>query len=187
MLNNDYWNIEEIKTNTWHVLFRNIDVKYEIIRCPSDADTTTSHFEFREIGPKYTGIHNDDSLLKLTTKELFDYWAKNNQGFEYIKDGKGALSLVGSADGSYAFLTGDHHNVVDATMDHFNNIQRGVYHPNLPNLINPNSHGHGTDLLSYVKNTFGINKDWPKEKSEGTLGKDHTRTRSNSPNIQVLL
>lgn len=170
-LDNDYWKIEEIKTNTWHVLFRNVNIKYEIIQCPSDTDTTTSHFEFREIGPKYTGIHNGDSLLKLTSKEVFEYWSKNNQGYIYLNDGTGGVALVGSADRSYVFLTDEHINIVDATLTHFNNIQRGNFHPNVPNLINPNSHGRRTDVLSYVKNSFGINSNWP------------TRTRSNSPII----
>ena len=34
-------------------------------------------------------------------------------------------------------------NVSDAVMAHFNSIQRGEFHPNLPNVINPNSHGRG--------------------------------------------
>jgi F-type H+-transporting ATPase subunit a len=34
-------------------------------------------------------------------------------------------------------------NVGDAVMAHFNSIQRGEFHPNLPNVINPNSHGRG--------------------------------------------
>ena len=34
-------------------------------------------------------------------------------------------------------------NIGDAVMAHFNDIQRGTIHPNLPNVINPNSHGRG--------------------------------------------
>ena len=37
-----------------------------------------------------------------------------------------------------------HNNVVDAAREHFNDIQRGNFHPNLPNVINPNAHGKGT-------------------------------------------
>ena len=34
-------------------------------------------------------------------------------------------------------------NICDAAMTHFNSIQRGEYHPNNTNFINPNSHGRG--------------------------------------------
>jgi len=61
------------------------------------------------------------------------------------------------ADGSYSFrfreLTRNSTNPVDQTivnnsisnavMAHFNSIQRGDFHPNTPNVINPNSHGRG--------------------------------------------
>ena len=35
------------------------------------------------------------------------------------------------------------HNIYEAAMTHFNSIQRGEYHPNNTNFINPNSHGRG--------------------------------------------
>lgn len=166
-LDNNYWTIENIKANTWHVLFRNVGIKYEIRQCLSDADVKTSLFEFREIGPNYAGIVNDDFLLKMTQEEMFDFWAKNNQGFEYVKDGNGALYLVGSADKKYVFLCENHNNIVDATMEHFNNIQRGLFHPDVENKINPNAHGRGTNVLASVKNTFGLHKQdvWPSEKN----------------------
>jgi F-type H+-transporting ATPase subunit a len=171
-LDNNYWKIENIKANTWHVLFRNVGVKYEIRQCISDADVKTSLFEFREIGPNYAGIYNDDFLLKMTQEEMFDFWAKNNQGFEYVKNGNGTLYLVGSADKKYVFLCENHNNIVDATMEHFNNIQRGLFHPDAENKINPNAHGRGTNVLANVKNTFGLhNKDvWPSDKDNHNNG-----------------
>lgn len=39
-------------------------------------------------------------------------------------------------------------NIKDAVMAHFNSIQRGEIHPNLPNVINPNAHGRGTGINS---------------------------------------
>ena len=36
-------------------------------------------------------------------------------------------------------------NIGDAVMAHFNSIQRGHFHPNTPNVINPNAHGQGTN------------------------------------------
>ncbi len=166
-LDNNYWKIENIKTNMWHVLFRNVGITYEIRQCPSDADIKTSHFEFREIGPNYAGIFNDDSLLKMTKEEMFDFWAKNNQGFEYVENGNGALYLVGSADNKYVFVCKDHNNIVDATMEHFNSIQRGDFHPDAENKINPNSHGRSTKILDNVKNTFGLHSSdvWPTDKN----------------------
>lgn len=35
-------------------------------------------------------------------------------------------------------------SISDAVMAHFNSIQRGEFHPNVPNVINPNAHGRGT-------------------------------------------
>lgn len=35
-------------------------------------------------------------------------------------------------------------NISDAVMAHFNSIQRGDFHPNSPNVINPNAHGQST-------------------------------------------
>ena len=39
-------------------------------------------------------------------------------------------------------------NIKDAVMAHFNSIQRGEIHPNLPNVINPNAHGQGIGINS---------------------------------------
>ena len=168
-LDNNYWKIESIKTNMWRVLFRNVGITYEIRQCVADTDVQTSLFEFREIGPNYPGVFDADFLLKMTTQEMLDYWAKNNQGIEYVENGNGALYLVGSADKKYVYVCKDHNNIVDATMEHFNSIQRGDFHPDAENKINPNSHGKGTNVLGNVKNTFGVhNSDvWPADKNKG--------------------
>ena len=83
-LDNNYWKIENIRDNVWHVLFRNVGIKYEIRQCLQDTDVHTSLFELREIGPNYTGVFDDDSLLKLTKEEMLAFWKENNQGFEYV-------------------------------------------------------------------------------------------------------
>lgn len=167
---NDYWKIENIKTNMWRVLFRNVGITYEIRQTVSDTDVKDSVFEFREIGPNYPGVFDNDSLLKLTEEELLKYWDKHNQGYKFVKDGSGALYLTGSADGLNVYFCERHTHIIEATREHFNNIQRGNYHPNSKNVINPNSHGKSTNMLSQVKNTFATNKNgaWPHNHHHGS-------------------
>jgi F-type H+-transporting ATPase subunit a len=173
-LDNDYWKIENIRNNVWHVLFRNVGIKYEVRQCLSDTDVHTSLFELREIGPNYAGVYDDDYLLKLTKEEMLDVWTKNNQGFEYVENGNGSLYLVGSADKKYVFVRTEHSHIVAATMEHFNNIQRGYFHPDAQNFINPNAHGRGSNVLAQVNNTFtdsnSNSKDWPGNKKDNNGG-----------------
>ncbi|MCZ6903654.1 MAG: hypothetical protein O7C58_06635 [Rickettsia endosymbiont of Ixodes persulcatus] len=46
-------------------------------------------------------------------------------------------------------------NVMDAVLDHFNDIQRGNFHAYSPNYINPNAHGKG--ISSLINTHGGIN------------------------------
>lgn len=173
-LDNNYWKIENIRDNVWHVLFRNVGIKYEIRQCLQDTDVHTSLFELREIGPNYPGVFDDDSLLKLNKEEMLAFWKENNQGVEYVNDGSGSLYLVGSADKEYVYVRTQHSHIVAATMEHFNNIQRGYFHPNAQNFINPNAHGRGTSVLAHVNNTFSDNnsnsKNWPANKKDNNGG-----------------
>ena len=158
-LDNNFFKIEEIKTNTWHVLFNNVGVKYEIRQCQTGADINTSLFELREIGPNYAGLFNPEFLWKMIDVDVVKCWDANNQGYEKQKDG--SIRLLGSADPNSVFIRRHHNNIVDAAMEHFNCIQRGEFHPNAENVINPNSHGRGTALaavpLSAPSNICGPN------------------------------
>ena len=159
-LDNNYWKIENIAPNVWHVLFRNVGVKYEIRQTVKDTDINTCSFEYREIGPNYPGLFADESIiLHLTWEESLAYWDNNNQGYEPSEDGggvPGGVYLRGSADKKYVFTFANHNNIVDATMEHFNDIQRGKFHPNLKNKINPNSHGKSTNVLINIQIHLGL-------------------------------
>lgn len=170
-LDNNYWKIENIAPNVWHVLFRNVGVKYEIRQTVKETDVNTCSFEYREIGPNYPGLFADESIiLHLTWEESLAYWDKNNQGYEPSEDAGGApggVYLRGSADRKYVFTFARHSDIVDATMEHFNDIQRGKFHPDLKNKINPNSHGKNANVLNNIPNTFGLNdsKIWPNNQN----------------------
>ena len=47
-------------------------------------------------------------------------------------------------------------NISDAVLAHFNNIQRGYFHPNTPNEINPNAHGQATSGINSPLDQFFI-------------------------------
>lgn len=164
-LDNNYWKIENIGEDTWHVLFRNVDIKYEIRRYPSDSqelNDTTSHFELREIGPKYAGVMH--AFPPLNMFETMDHWDRTNQAYEEVENG--TIRLYGAADNKHVFVCKKHNHIGEVVMEHFNSIQRGEFHPDAENKINPNSHGKGTKVLDNVKNTFGVNDSnvWPKNK-----------------------
>ncbi len=166
--NNLYWKIEKVDDNTWHVLFRNVDVKYEIrldystIPGQQSTNDTAGNFELREIGPKYAGVMH--AFPPLNMFETMDHWEKTNQAYEEIEPG--VIRLYGAADNKHVFVCRRHSHIGDVVMEHFNSIQRGEFHPDLENKINPNSHGKSTKVLDNVKNTFGINDTnvWPKDK-----------------------
>ena len=182
-LDNMFWKIQEQRENVWHVLFRNVGIKYEVMMCSEDTDTTTSRFEFREIGPNYPGLFRPN-LYEITREEAIELISKNNQSYKIIEND--GLLLTGSRDPNLVFVCKNHNNVVDAAMDHFNSIQRGDFHPNVENKINPNSHGKGVNVLSNVKNTFGINSHdtWPNDSHRARKGLTNLNnpTNANNPN-----
>ena len=174
-----YWKIEEKKMNVWHVLFRNVGIKYEVAQCQKDTDTTTILFEFRQIGPNYPGVFNPSYLWNMLEQDVLKSWADNNQGYEVLENG--AIRLTGSTDPNLVFTRRYHNNIVDAAMEHFNSIQRGEFHPNVKNTINPNSHGRTTNVLANVNNTFGLrnNNVWPTDnQGHQTPGTSNTSTGS---------
>ena len=160
-LDNMYWKIEEKEMNIWHVLFRNVGVKYEVAQCQKDTDTTTVLFEFRQIGANYPGLFNPSYLWNMLEQDVLKSWAENNQAYEVLENG--TIRLTGSTDPNLVFTRRYHNNIVDAAMEHFNSIQRGEFHPNAKNTINPNSHGRGTNVLANTSNTFGLRDSnvWP--------------------------
>ena len=125
------------------------------MRCiEEDTDTTTSRFEFREIGPNYPGLYRPN-MYEMTREEVLEDISKNNQSYEIVEhDG---YRLTGSLDPNLVYKAADHPHIVDATLHHFNGIQRGEFHPRRSNTINPNSHGKNINVLSEVKNTFKSN------------------------------
>ncbi len=120
-----------------------MDVKYEIMKCAENTDTTTSRFEYREIGPNYPGLYTSPTVNSptLTREERIQEISNNNQSYHIHKND--AMHLTGSLNPNLLFKIAYHKNITDAVMAHFNEIQRGNCHPNLYNLINPNAHGKG--------------------------------------------
>lgn len=139
------------------------------MRCiEEDTDTTTCRFEFREIGPNYAGLFRPN-VFEMTREEVIEVISKNNQSYTIVEND--GLLLTGSLDPNLVYKASNHPHIVDATMHHFNGIQRGDFHPTLNNLINPNSHGKNKsksgnhsknksiDVLGQVKNTFKSDSD----------------------------
>ena len=182
-LDNLFWKIEEKRENVWHVLFRNVGIKYEIMMCSEDTDTKTSRFEFRQIGPNYPGLFRPSCLMEMSREEMIKFISQNNQSYKILEDS--GLRLTGSKDPNLVFICKNHNNVVDATMEHFNNIQRGEFHPNVKNTINPNSHGKGINVLGNVSNTFGLNSTdaWPTNSQGHNTSDTNGPSSINSPNI----
>lgn len=182
-LDNMFWKIEEQRENVWHVFFRNVGIKYEVMMCSEDTDTTTSRFELREIGPNYPGLFRPSCLDNMYREERIEFITQNNQSYEILEND--AMRLTGSRDPNLVFVRRDHNNVVDAAMEHFNSIQRGDFHPNAKNTINPNAHGKGVNVLSNVTNTFGDNnsKNWPAESHKALNGSNSVNgSNINNPN-----
>ena len=101
---NLFWKIEQTATNVWDVLFRNVNIRYQVTASHRIGDFQNQNFRLRQIGPSVPTGQNS----------LVDHTLVSN-------------------------------NVSDAVMAHFNSIQRGHFHPNAPNVINPNAHGQGTN------------------------------------------
>ncbi len=93
---NLFWRLEQKGVNTWEVLFRNVNISYEVTSSQRAGDHQNRNFRFKEINP--------------TVSNPVDQTTANN-------------------------------NICDAVATHFNSIQRGDFHTNTPNVINPNSHG----------------------------------------------
>ena len=181
-LDNMYWKIEEKRDNLWNVFFRNVGIKYEVAQWPKDDNSTTMLFEFREIGPNYSGIFNHEYLWHMRDTDVMKCWADNNQAYEWLEDDNGNkfVRLTGSTDPNLVFTRKRHNNIVDAAMEHFNSIQRGEFHPNAKNTINPNAHGRGTNVLTNVNNTFGVhdNNVWPTD-NQGSCQKSNIGSNQN--------
>ena len=98
---NLFWKIEQTATNSWDVLFRNVNIRYQITSNDRIGDFQNQNFRLRQIDPNaYTGQNG-----------LVDHIRVSN-------------------------------NIGDVVMAHFNSIQRGEFHPNIANVINPNAHGN---------------------------------------------
>ncbi len=168
-----FYSIREVRENVWHVLFKNVRIEYEIMMCTLDTDTTTSRFEYRQIGPNYPGLFRPECIETMTREEKIEFILKNNQSYE-IHDNS-YMRLTGSLDPNLVFTASEHNNIVDATIEHFNSIQRGDFHPNVNNVINPNAHGKSVDVLSNVPNTFGVSDSntWPAESSTMAIGAEN--------------
>ena len=70
------------------------------------------------------------------------------------------MKQVDSSIGDNSNLT-DHtrinKNVVEAVIDHFNDIQRGNFHTNSRNYINPNAHGKGINCQPNANINLNLN------------------------------
>ena len=178
-----FFYIREVRENVWHVLFKNVRIEYEVMMCTLDTDTTTSRFEYRQIGPNYPGLFRPECIETMTREEKIEFILKNNQSYEIHENGY--MRLTGSLDPNLVFTASEHNNVVDATIAHFNSIQRGDFHPNVINVINPNPHGKSVDVLSSVPNRFGGNdiNIWPAESSTMATGAESSRRASVTESI----
>lgn len=99
---NLFYKIQESGRGVWDVLFKNVNIRYEITASDRThlGDLQNKNFRMRQVHP--------DS----PASTIVDHTRVNN-------------------------------NVVDAVMEHFNDIQRGNFHTNSLNYINPNAHGKG--------------------------------------------
>ena len=93
-----FYKIEQKDINIWNVLFKNVNIKYEVTSQEIANNYNFQNFRFKEVN-----FGNADTI---------DHTRTSN-------------------------------NIKDAVMAHFNDIQRGHFHPNSSNLINPNAHGRG--------------------------------------------
>ena len=109
---NLFFKVERAGIDTWKVLFKNVNVRYEVNYTGRVGETYNYNFRFRELSSN------------VPASERVDHNRVSN-------------------------------NVEDAAREHFNDIQRGNFHPNLPNRINPNAHGKG--IHSAATNNDGIN------------------------------
>lgn len=104
MQDNLFWKIEQKAFGKWDVLFRNVNIRYEITSSPRIGDFQNQDFHLKQVDPS----------IPAGQTSLVDYTRVNN-------------------------------NISDAVLEHFNSIQKGDFHPNTPNIINPNAHGKGTN------------------------------------------
>lgn len=101
---NLFWKIEQKAFGKWDVLFRNVNIRYEVTSSPRIGDFQNQDFRLKQVDPS----------VPAGQATLVDYTRVNN-------------------------------NVSDAVLEHFNSIQKGDFHANTPNVINPNAHGKGTN------------------------------------------
>lgn len=101
---NLFWKIEQKAFGKWDVLFRNVNIRYEITSSPRIGEFQNQNFHLKQVDPSTPAGQTS----------LVDYTRVNN-------------------------------NISDAVLEHFNSIQKGDFHPNTPNTINPNAHGKGTN------------------------------------------
>ena len=106
---NLFWKIEEKYRGVWDILFKNVNVRYEVTASHRVGDFQNQNFSFKQIDTPTS-----------------------------------SSSSVPASASSAVNRTRVSNNIVDAAMHHFNDIQGGYIHPNLPNYINPNAHGRGT-------------------------------------------
>ena len=99
---NLFWKIEQKNFGKWDVLFRNVNIRYEVTCSPRIGDFQNQDFRLRQVDPS----------VPSGQASLVDYTITNN-------------------------------NISDAVLEHFNGIQKGDFHPNTPNVINPNAHSKG--------------------------------------------
>lgn len=97
--NNLFWKIEQKAFGKWDVLFRNVNIRYEVTFSPRIGDFQNQDFHLRQVG---CNVNAEQANLVNHTIVC--------------------------------------NNVSDAVLEHFNNIQKGDFHPNVPNVINPNAH-----------------------------------------------
>ena len=113
---NLFWEITQRESRSWNVFFRNVNVLYVVTESDIPNDNHNQIFRFRQVAP------------------FTDAQATGNSPTAYSRRPLDTLPVVHIRTNN---------NVGDAVMAHFNSIQRGEFHPNLPNVINPNAHGRG--------------------------------------------
>ena len=104
---NLFFKIQETSRGAWNVLFKNVNVSYEVTSSDRThlGDFKNQNFRLKQIN------------LDTTGSDTVDHTRVNN-------------------------------NVLEAVIDHFNDIQRGNFHTHSPNYINPNAHGKGIGVHS---------------------------------------
>ena len=104
-----FWKIEEKSRGVWDILFKNVNVRYEVT-----ASFRTNVGDFQ------------------------------NQDFRFKQTSTPPSGSVSASASDLVDKTRISNNIHEAAMHHFNDIQGGYIHPDLPNYINPNAHGRGT-------------------------------------------